>query len=111
MRICAIKLPYEIQNLSDLVQERVCNICRVTIMVQNSMQEMRKIIKYIYFIHTTLCILRDRLYSAAEESKKVLLNIFNFEDAGRLFVLHSCNSSESVKNLIQLLLLILRVSA
>ena len=42
-------------------------------MVQNRMQEMRKIVNYVYFIYSTICILKDRLYSATEELEKLLL--------------------------------------
>ena len=50
MRIHGTKLLYVIENESVLIQARVCNICRMSIMVQNIMQEMRKIINYIFFI-------------------------------------------------------------
>ena len=41
MRIHNTELQYEIENHSDLVQDRKCNICKVPIMVANRMQGMR----------------------------------------------------------------------
>ena len=64
------KLPCKIENLSVLVQERVCNVSRVSIIVPNGMQKMGKIINNIYFIYSTICSLRDRLYSPVEELKE-----------------------------------------
>ena len=71
-------IPYRIEYQSVLIQERVFNVGRVFIMVQNRMEERRKIINYIYFILSTIFILRDRLHSAAEKLKKVLLKNFQF---------------------------------
>ena len=39
MRIDDTKLSYSIENQSVSIQERVYNVCRVFIMVQNIMQE------------------------------------------------------------------------
>ena len=51
MRIHFTKLVYEIENQSVLIQERVCNVCRVFLIVQNTMQEMKKNNYYIYFLY------------------------------------------------------------
>ena len=42
MRIKDTKLSYGIQNHSLLIQECLCNICRVSLIVQNRMQKMRR---------------------------------------------------------------------
>ena len=48
MRIHDTKLPYGIENQSVLIRKRICNVCNVSIMLQNRIQEMIKIIEYIY---------------------------------------------------------------
>ena len=55
-----------------LMQERVCDVRTVSIMVRNKMQNVGKIINYIYFMYSTIRILRDRLYSATKESKNLI---------------------------------------
>ena len=49
MRIHNSKLRYRVEYISVLMQERIGNICRVSIIVPNRMQEMELTIKYIYF--------------------------------------------------------------
>ena len=53
MRIHDIKLPYGIGNKLILIQELVRNVCRVSIIVQNRMQEIRKLFNYAVFIYST----------------------------------------------------------
>ena len=60
MRIHNTNLQYGIKNQLVLMQEHICNVCRVSIIVANRIQEMRKIINYIYFIYSAICILRAR---------------------------------------------------
>ena len=108
------KLKNEIDSQNFIVQESLCNICRVTstcntiqILLhlteyvlmceymmpnynmglknaktymymqgvdystkQNARFDTKKTIHYIYFIYSKLCILRDKLYSTAEELNK-----------------------------------------
>ena len=47
------KLPYWIKNQPVLMQERVCNVCRASIMLQNRMQEKNQI--YISYINLKKC--------------------------------------------------------
>ena len=51
MRIHDTKLPDGIENQSVLLQERVFNVCRIAIMVQNRMKRVRKFMNYIYLLY------------------------------------------------------------
>ena len=52
------------------MQERICNLCRVSFIVSNRMQGMKNILTYL--ISSTICILRVKLLSPADELKNVI---------------------------------------
>ena len=64
MRIPNRKLQYLIANQSRLVQKRICNVSRVSFIVEN--HEL-----YLLYIFNHMCFRSYRLHSAAEKLKKV----------------------------------------
>ena len=51
MRNHDAKLQYGVESQSILMLERICNLCTVSIIVQNRIQETIIALSYIYFIY------------------------------------------------------------